>query len=1110
MHRRTLILRSLVFHWRSHLAVALGAMVCGMVLSGALLVGDSVRFTLQKHAENRLGKTALALAGNDRFFREALAEQLEDTLGTETVPLLQLRGSVARGDGGARANGAQVLGVDSRFWALGEGSFGHNGNEGIILNHRLAHHLGVGPGDEVLLRIEKPSLLPLDAPLSTEEETTISLRIQVQGIAPEEAMGSFSLQPSQVPPYNAFLPLQLLQKRIDRAGKANLMLATARSTSPLPAETANQRLHEEWTLEDAGLELREVSGRGMVELRTGRIFLDPAAADAALKAATPAHRALTYFVNEIRHGDRFTPYSIVGSLESLPVQQGEGPERPPSPLKSDEILLNQWTASDLGAKAGDIVEVRYYILGPLRNLEEVTRKFTVRAVVPIEGPWRDPDLMPDFPGMTGKADCRDWDPGFAINLDRIRDKDEEYWDAYRGTPKAFVSLESAQAMWTNRFGNLTAIRFPLLEGSAPRIAESILAELPPRGIGLTFVPVRERAAAAHSQALDFGQLFLGFSFFLILSGLLLVGLLNAFSVEKRSEEAGILRSAGYPAKAVQRIFLMEGILLALAGSAAGVFLGVAYTKLVLWGLATVWAEAVGGGIDLYFHCRISSLLTGLVLSVGMASVSIWLTVRHQASRPARVLLMHGGEWAPETTTPKRYRRTGFVFGAVGLATGLGLMCLTDISNPNQAAGVFFGAGAALLVSGLGFFFEFLSLHKRRPGELPTARMFRWGNAARRPGRSGTTAALLACGTFLIIAVGANRHDASLEAGKRSSGTGGFALYAEATFPILHDLNTEQGCNAYGLSKKEDLQGVGVVPLRVHEGEDASCLNLNRPQIPTLLGVRPKDLAERGAFTLAEVWKGPEDSNPWTVLDSQEEDGTIPAFADQATIHWALGKSVGDCLAYVDERGQRFQIRLAGALANSIFQGNLLISEEHFTQRYPSTSGCRRLLIDTPADRAGNAAATLANALVDMGLDLTPAATRLAAFNAVENTYLSIFQALGGLGLIFGSAGLGVVVLRNILERRGELALLRALGFPQQLVQRFVLIEHGLLVLAGLAIGTLAGLAAVLPHLLSSPSVFPYLSLTATLIGIAGSGVFFTWAAVRTALKAPLLDALRND
>src|SRR5213075_922101 len=105
-------------------------------------------------------------------------------------------------------------------------------------------------------------------------------------------------------------------------------------------------------------------------------------------------------------------------------------------------------------------DLRYYVVGPMRRLVEQTATFTIKQIVPIKGIYGDRTLMPDFPGMTTAENCRDWDTGFPIKTDRIRDKDEGYWHRYRGTPKAFVTLRAGQQMWSNRFGNLTAVRYP--------------------------------------------------------------------------------------------------------------------------------------------------------------------------------------------------------------------------------------------------------------------------------------------------------------------------------------------------------------------------------------------------------------------------------------------------------------------------------------------------------------------------------------------------------------------------------------------------------------------------------------------------------------------------
>ena len=95
------------------------------------------------------------------------------------------------------------------------------------------------------------------------------------------------------------------------------------------------------------------------------------------------------------------------------------------------------------------------------------------------------------------------------------------------------------------------------------------------------------------------------------------------------------------------------------------------------------------------------------------------------------------------------------------------------------------------------------------------------------------------------------------------------------------------------------------------------------------------------------------------------------------------------------------------------QGSLLIDESEFVKRFPNQSGHQFFLTDTPANGVSGVSAALSRALQDSGFEVTPAVERLSALNAVQNTYLGTFQILGGLGLLLGSAGLGVVVLRNV-------------------------------------------------------------------------------------------------
>lgn len=237
---------------------------------------------------------------------------------------------------------------------------------------------------------------------------------------------------------------------------------------------------------------------------------------------------------------------------------------------------------------------------------------------------------------------------------------------------------------------------------------------------------------------------------------------------------------------------------------------------------------------------------------------------------------------------------------------------------------------------------------------------------------------------------------------------------------------------------------------------------------------------------------------------------MPVVGDAATVDWGLKVSPGETIAVEDESGQTVPLRLVGVVANSMLQGSLLMAEDDFVRLFPSTSGYRVFLIDAPPDRVEAVRTRLADALADVGLEVTPAAERLAAFNEVINTYLSIFGSLGGLGLLLGSVGLGVVVLRNVLQRRSEFATLRAIGFKRPMLRWIVFAEHGALLLLGLACGVVCGIVSVTPALLSPGARVPYTSLTVTLAAVLGSGLLWTWLASVAALRGPLLAALRND
>jgi putative ABC transport system permease protein len=1158
-----LLRRSLRFHARGHLGVVMGVAIGSATLTGALMVGDSVRGSLRERALQRLVHASFALAPPDRLFSQHLSQGLYGSLnGTSTVlrvsfpqehrfsfqqplsaTLLSLAGTAAVPDGAARANQIQVWGVDQDFWAFaGVNEFVTLGADSVVLNPSLAAQLHVQTGDEVLLRVAKPRQLSAEAAVTQRSDQMAALRLKVAGVLPAEAGGNLLLHSAGSTALNAFVAREDLAARVGTPGKANVLLlgqvVAERQASGLSVSRPSSGFERVWNLvlqklghrfplhvaptqealaaleatlrshctaSDLDFRLPSLPAPFAAELRSPRVFLDPPVAAAAAGLNSNSVPLLTYLANLVIAGTNATSYSMVTAA---------GPPYTPAGMRDDEILVNQWLADDLDLHAGDIVRVVYFLPESGGHLQEDTNQFRVRGVVPLGGIYADRTLMPDFPGIEKADSTRDWDAGFPL-VYRIRTKDEQYWKDHRGTPKAFVTLAAGQALWGNRFGELTAIRFPppsaaesLPEQYRASLEQALVQRIDPVSLGLRFEAVREQALRAAEQSQDFGQLFLGFSFFLLVSAMLLVALLFQFQLEQRAPEIGTLLALGFTPGQVRRLLLVEATVLAFLGASFGLLGGLAYARAMLWGLATLWRDAVGG-TGLGFQVELVTCFVGLLSGAAVAVLTVWLTLRRQARQPAYELLAGAG------SEPKPGRSRGLLIAIVSGLCGLGVIGWGIASGISANAEAFFGAGSLLLIAGLAAVSAWLaSLARRSAFNRLTVASLGVRGCARRRKRSVAAVALLASGCFLVASIGAFRLDSNQTALQRSSGTGGFALIGETTVPVVEDLNRPAGREAYGLDTNQ-LADVALVPFRVRAGDEASCLNLNRAQQPRVLGVDPARLA--GRFTFVAAAKGADRHAGWNLLlhgagakRSVEASDEIPAIGDANSIQWALGKAVGDAVDYTDERGRRFKLRLVGAVANSILQGSLVIDEARFRERFPGETGYRWFLIDAPPDAATRVSAALSRALQDSGLAVTPAARRLNEFNAVQNTYLGTFQLLGGLGLLLGSAGLGVIVLRNVLERRGELGVLVAVGFQSPALQRLVLSEHAALLGLGLGIGLAAAAVAVLPALLEPGAPMPYGSLAVTLAAVLVNGLVWTVIATRYALRGNLLDALRNE
>ncbi len=1236
MNSTTLVVRSLGHYWRTHLAVLLGVLAGTAVITGALVVGDSVRGSLKQMSLDRLGGIDLALRSH-RFFREDL---LSDVAGAAefqerfaaAAPALLMDGGLVRNDEQGnpleRAGGVRVVAVDEKFAEFGElNADSLPSDDQIVLSHRAAKQIGAQVGQSLTLWLEVPTNIPRDTLLGgSEERVTQEVALIVKSILPETSgTGRFDLNPSQQLPLTVFVSLRKLQEELGlekvrrskeyprgKPARINALFVKAKQTedqsTPRAIEAASvmtKLLGQQMQLADLSLRVVANQDRNYLSVESEQMILEDSVVEAAKKVAESQNAkmsaSLVYLANELIGadqptgntkspasdpdsglGDRYAMYSIVAGLDpteladaafggfgtfnrdpqgsanagqtksdsatnlpspSPPLPKDSQEERITQSLADDEIVVNDWLAADLKVKAGQYVRLKYHLVGSHGELPEEEKVFKVRHVVALDGPGAASDrgLTPEVKGITDADSFSDWKQPFPMKLSRVTGRDDTYWDEYRALPKAFVSLKVAQELWKSRYGSLTSLRVAIPTGADRDAAKqtfetALLKQLDAARLGFAVLPVKWQGLHAASGTTDFTGLFVGFSFFVIASAMVLIGLLFRLGVERRVSQLGLLAAVGFEVKQVRQLILEEGLAVAFVGTVLGSFAAIGYADLMVFALKSPdwWGGAIGTPF-LNVHVTATSLIAGFATSMLVAMFSLLFALRSLKSLSPRQLLA-GVSAADGATTGQndvgkttslvpRSALIQFVVAAVLLVLGLA----GAIPNSEAFSGLswlvvsFFVVGIALFVGSLQTLSAILKSDRRaslRGAGLLMVGRLGCRNAARNRMRSVLSTALIASATFVIVAVAAGRRNPAVETPDRNSGNGGFVLVAETATAVFPDLNSEAGRDKAGLrvpsddAQKKLLADIEVHAFRMRPGENASCLNLYQTQLPTILGV-PESLLQRGGFKFIDQRK----ADYWKLLATPRDDGRIPVVGDMNTLMFSLHKGPGATIPLSNDDKSKSELAVVGMLDSSIFQGVLLMSEANFQKLFPEHPGYRYFLVganegrlkqrgEFSRDEVKELSGLLEAGLTSFGFDAERVADRIAAFLIVQNTYLSTFQTLGGLGLLLGTLGLATVMLRNIVERRAELALLAAVGFTPSRLRLMVLAENALLLCFGLAVGTGCALVAMLPHLVTVGADTPWLS-GAKLLGlvfVVGMGA--AGFAVREASRTGIVAALR--
>ncbi len=864
---------------------------------------------------------------------------------------------------------------------------------------------------------------------------------------------------------------------------------------------------------------------------------------------------LTYLANGIevkKDGKtigRNVPYSTISAVDWSVLASMLGPKENPRivPSNEDWVVVTSWLAKELSIEVGDTLQIEYFLPETVDG-EEIEKSFdaTVVAIAPLTQPkeaynrkraarfseaptrFNDPAWTPVVPGITDQESISKWDTPFPLTR-KIEDEDDQYWSDHRLTPKVFISNSRGLKVFGSRFGNVSSIRFDNLQPEDATALEKQITEIARTkmsNLGWREIPLRRQQLMASSGTTPFDALFMSLSFFVIVAALLLVALLFRLAIEQRADHWGLLLASGWTRGAVTRLLLLEGAVVCTIGATLGIPLGLGYAYAMITGLHTWWVGAITVSF-LDYHVRPISLVLGWTLSWLAALGTILISTRQLKSIPIARLLkqqMEANMIVPQLLQRKRpYLAIGSVLSAIAI------LVLGQFLQGQAQAGAFVGGGMLFLISGLSFTLGRLKsvttsryVGSSESASMMSASSLASSNAKRAPMRSILAIGLVAIASFLILSM------SLFQASPNEAGTGRFAFIGKSSQAIHYDLgNAARQREILGAKAAAALGSFDFVPLRVRGGDDASCNNLYQASEPQVLGIssRMESVDRQPDGRSAFAWfatANSKDSTPWQRLDQKAVgtvDSPVPVVLDQNTALWALhlGGYVGETFSYTfDDRKVFF--RTVGVLQNTILQGSLLVSESNFESLFPSVTGYRMFLIQSKEGQTSKAQSSMAeqarmvleDGWSDSGLSLASSDSVLTQLLAVQNTYLGAFQVLGALGLLLGTIGLGVSQLRSAMERRGELAAMRAIGFTKSRLVWILTLENGWQLMRGIGIGVGSAGLATLPAILSGQ---PFSGLTWPSLMMALVIVFGLVCSVLAALGAmqwPLLKALRSD
>jgi len=797
VNARLLILRN-IFRYKSfYRLIAVAVIVAVAVITGSLAVGDSVRTTLVKRVEERLGKTETIIFSQYGYLNDSIRGSLLSNgfvfLSGKLIPVT-------------------VWGMDDMEITRGQAK----------INAALSNEIKSSKTKDLVLRLPAAGMVPSGS-LFVADTYTTSLRLELESVVSVNQGGNLNLKNEQTIPFNIFVNREELAEAMNAPGKINVILSDRK--------ISKEDFASAWNYTQSGLSVFPCHYGGLrvkpaTTIVSDRVFIQDKVVETLCKNDSASNRIYSYLANAIHskhpklHSPlKSIPYSFIAAVDYYKGQR----------VKPDEIILSDYAARRLNARIGDTLCVSYFISRQFKTLIEDSVFLTVGKTVPLKDLQADKTLAADFPGLSNVERCTDWESDLPINMNLITGEDEDYWAEYRNTPKALVPYTALTARWANAFGSATALCIS---------DTSRLKELTPEMFGIQLVYPREAGITAAKSGVDFSSLFLSLGFFIIISAGMLMMVPLSEMLFRRRDELNLLKAAGFSGRRIRRLLWSETAPVVFFSAIAGVVVGIAYTYSVLFLLGNVWKGATHTeGFRVYpnLTTTFAGMFAGIIISLTLLYIRIVRTLKKCfGTQMTQTLQINADFYLPAYST-----LSTFIFLC------LLLINVFFIKSPF----LFVGTGIVFIITGWTWFDYMIDrgVNQKMPFNLSK---LMWASLFYTKKQVMLSFFTLASGVFIVFSVGLHRQGFA-DSSKIRAATGGFSLWCETSVPVYHNVQTKEG--RAKLALKNLPNETKVVQLLKYSADDASCLNLNKVATPNVLGIDMEELKNSGFKIKAPLW-----------------------------------------------------------------------------------------------------------------------------------------------------------------------------------------------------------------------------------------------------------------